>query len=563
MALKIKSKVALGVIFLFALLTLVGGTSYFYFNKLTSDAKTILQDNYETLGYTKGMLEALDDWNLNNKKAREQFEKNLSAQQDNITEPGEQPATRALRLHYDRFLLFKDSLRFITTMRDDISRIMQINLTAISLKNNSIQQSAENAKIIIAIILTICVLVGFTFIVNFPGFIAGPIMKLTQGIKAIAAKNYSQRIYLNRNDEFGELANAFNSMAQQLDEYENSNLARILFEKKRAETVINSLQDASIGIDNKSIVLFANKQALNLLSLKETDIVGKKTESIAQRNDLFKYLVNEKNNIPFKIGVENRENYFTKETIDITGEEGTATGYVIVVKNVTSFKELDVAKTNFIATISHELKTPLASSDFSLKLLEDERVGILNSDQKELVQNIRTDNQRMLRILSELLDLSQVESGRIHLNLQPITPQDLIQKAIDSTANAAKAKHITLHANIATQKNVVADADKTTWVLNNFISNAIKHSAENSKIKIDVTENTSYISFHVKDDGIGIDNKYLPHVFDRFFKVPGQKGGTGLGLAISKEFIEAMGGNIYADSEPGKGSIFSFELKRA
>ena len=92
------------------------------------------------------------------------------------------------------------------------------------------------------------------------------------------------------------------------------------------------------------------------------------------RNDLFKYLVNEKNNIPFKIVVENRENYFTKETIDIPGTEGEA-GYVIVVKNITSFKELDVAKTNFIATISHELKTPLASSDFSLKLLEDERVG--------------------------------------------------------------------------------------------------------------------------------------------------------------------------------------------
>jgi len=563
MALKIKTKVALGVIFLFVLLSTVGGISYFYFNKFISDTKTILQSNYRTLDYSKGMLEALDNWNSHAINARRQFDTSLAAQEQNVTEPGEYAATRQLRKDYDSFLSEKDSLHLVIAMRDDISHIMQINLKAIAEKNNSIQKSAESIKLLITAILTICVLVSFTFIVNFPGFIANPISKLTEGIKGIAAKNYSQRIYLNRRDEFGELANAFNSMAQQLDEYENSNLAKILFEKKRAETVINSLQDASIGIDNKNVVLFANKQALNLLSLKETDVVGKKTDEVMTRNDLFKYLLTEKNNIPFKIVVENKENYFIRETIDIASDDGTPTGYVIVVKNVTSFKELDVAKTNFIATISHELKTPLASSDFSLKLLEDERVGVLNNEQKELVQNIKNDNQRLLRILSELLDLSQVESGKIRLNLQSASPGILIQKAIESTANAAKSKHINVHINLATEKNVIADEDKTTWVLNNFISNAIKHSSENSNIVIDVKENNLHISFHVKDEGIGIDKKHLPRVFDRFFKVPGQKGGTGLGLAISKEFIEAMDGKIYATSETGKGSTFSFDLKKA
>ena len=103
--------------------------------------------------------------------------------------------------------------------------------------------------------------------------VASPIISLTEGIKAIANKNYGQRIHLNRKDEFGDLANAFNSMAEKLDDYEHSNLSKILFEKQRAETVINSLKDASIGIDNKGIVLFANQQALQLLNLKEQDIV--------------------------------------------------------------------------------------------------------------------------------------------------------------------------------------------------------------------------------------------------------------------------------------------------
>src|SRR3954465_3371744 len=135
MALKIKTKVALGVVFLFTLLTVVGGISYFYFNKFTSETKTILQDNYETLGYTKGMLEALDDWKLDSAKARGQFEKNFIAQENNITESGEDTATRLLRQDYDSFLLQKNTQYLIEAIRDDISRIMQINLNAITLKN--------------------------------------------------------------------------------------------------------------------------------------------------------------------------------------------------------------------------------------------------------------------------------------------------------------------------------------------------------------------------------------------------------------------------------------------
>ena len=113
---------------------------------------------------------------------------------------------------------------------------------------------------------------------------------------------------------------------------------------------------------------------------------------------------------------------------------------VIVLKNITSFKELDVAKTNFIATISHELKTPLASSDFSLKLLEDERVSKLSPEQKELIENLKSDNKRMLKILSELLNMSQVEAGRIQLNMKKVNPAEIIENAIQAVARYAKKK---------------------------------------------------------------------------------------------------------------------------
>lgn len=561
MAIKLKTKVALGGIFLFALLILVGAVSFYYFNRITEEAGDIIKDNYETLNYSRDMLNEMDALSgKDSSKGYFNFEQHLQLQEKNITEPGEKELTESLRKNFEgiKQKASADSLRFL--IRKDISSIMQVNLAAIDKKNQAAQASAQSAKTVITFCLTICLLIGFTFLFNFPALVASPVASLTEGIKAIADKNYSQRIHLNRKDEFGELANAFNTMAERLDEYEHSNLSRILFEKQRAETVINSLKDASIGIDNKGIVLFANQQALQLLHLANADIIGLPQEDVKKRNDLFRFLINEQNNIPFKIVVEGKENYFTKEIIELSHENQKA-GQVIVLKNITPFKELDVAKTNFIATVSHELKTPLASSDFSLKLLEDERVGTLTPEQKELVQNLKDDNKRLLRILSELLDMSQVESGKIQLNLQAVQPVVLVNKAIESVQNVAKEKNISIKTALPENLPAIkADADKTTWVLNNFLTNAIRYSAAHTDILLTIEKKENRILFSVQDFGKGIDPQYKDKIFDRYFRVPGSKEGTGLGLAICKEFIEAQGGRVMVDSDFGKGSRFSFEL---
>lgn len=561
MAVKLKTKVALGGLFLFALLILVGAVSFFYFNRLTEDSKEIVKDNYETLNYSRDMLKELDAiGSKDSTTAFNVFEKNLQLQEDNITEPGEKEMTESLRKKFNRLKKegMVDSLPLL--IRKDISGIMQVNLQAIDNKNQAVQASAQRAKTIITICLTVCLLLGFTFLFNFPSLVASPIASLTEGIKAIANKNYGQRIHLNRKDEFGDLANAFNSMAEKLDEYEHSNLSKIMFEKQRAEAVINSLKDASIGIDNKGVVLFANQQALQLLNLKESDIISLPQEKVQQRNDLFRFLINEQNNIPFKIVVEGKENYFTKEAVELNHGDQKA-GHVIVLKNITPFKELDVAKTNFIATISHELKTPLASSDFSLKLLEDERVGTLTSEQKELVQSLKDDNKRLLRILSELLDLSQVESGKIQLTLQAVQPWGLVDKAISSLQNAAKQKNISIQKKITENIPAVkADTDKTTWVLNNFLTNAIRYSNNDAEVIISVQQQGNKVQFSVQDFGKGIEPQYQDKIFDRYFQVPGTKEGTGLGLAICKEFIEAQEGKIWVESVFGKGTKFGFEL---
>lgn len=560
MAVKLKTKITLGSIFLFVLLVIVGAVNFYYLNRISAESRQIVKNNYETLSYSREMLDELNT--AGDSVVFERFEKTLQLQEKNITEKGEKELTESLRKNFNELKRNgkKDSMAAL--IRKDIAGIMMVNLKAIDFKNQAAQASAEKAKTIITICLTVCLLVGFTFLYNFPSSVAGPVASVTEGIKAIEAKNYKHRINIERNDEFGEVANAFNNMAEKLDEYEHSNLAKILFEKQRAETVINSLKDASIGLDNKGKILFANQQALQLLNLKEADIVGQLKMDVEKRNDLFRFLVNEQNNTPFKIVVENKENYFTKELLDIQQKDEKA-GTVIVLRNITPFKELDTAKTNFMSTISHELKTPLASSDFSLKLLEDERVGNLNDEQKQLVQSLKDDNKRLLRILSELLDMSQVESGRLQLNISKVSPYTVVEKAEQFVQNAARDKSISIKKSVADNlPSINADEEKLIWVLNNFLTNAIKHSYENSEVQILVKQEEGRLVFAVKDNGKGIEEKYLPRVFERYFKVPGtsEKSGTGLGLAISKEFIEAHGGSVAVESLFGSGSTFSFSL---
>lgn len=556
MSAKLKTKITLGVVFLFTLLLLVGAAGLFYLDKTITGQRDILKDNYETIGYTKNMLQALDSAG-----GMAAFQENLRAQEANITEPGEAAATAALRKHLDQFNSSPESAELKNVLRNDINRIMQINLGAIIEKNRMVGKNAEDARFIITMLLTICALVGFTFVYNFPGYIAGPVTRLTKGIKGIAAKNYSERIHLNRNDEFGEMASAFNHMAEELDRYEHSNLAKIMFEKKRAETVINSLKDASIGIDRNGTVLFANTRALQLLNLSETDMIGKSSEALAQKNDLFRFLWGNESDQPFRIVVNDKEQFFSKETIDISDAEGSI-GNMIALKNITPYKELDVAKTNFIATVSHELKTPLASSDFSLKLLEDSRIGSLNEEQKELVKSLKADNQRLLKILSELLDLSQVESGKMQLHITEVDPSAPVRRAVAAVEAAAHEKQIQVAATIAQGlPNIRADEEKTAWVLINFLTNAIKNSGENTQVHVKVVLEDQSVTFSVEDHGRGIAPEYQQRIFDRFYKVPGTgRTGTGLGLSISKEFIEAMGGRIGVESQPGQGSRFYFNL---
>lgn len=572
---RIKTKVTLGVAFLFGVTIAIGVLGLYYLKQLSDDANNILTNNYESLEYTKRILDA-SETHAENPSAVRIMEENIVKQEGNITEPGELEHTALMRSAFDR--LRTDSLgksEQLRNIRKEALAIQELNMKAIVRKNEITQKTAKKASTFLIVIGSVFLLIAFTFIVNFPGYIANPIVQLTNSIKAIANKDYEERLEFSRKDEFEELANAFNRMAEKLDEYEHSNLANLLFEKKRIETIINRMHDPLIGLDENRKILFVNTGALELLSLTEEKLIGKYAPDVAVSNDLLRKLIQgiwegeeNKNEGLLKIYADDKESYFSREIIPIsytpTGEvEPMSIGNVILLRNITPFKEHDLAKTNFIATISHELKTPIASLQMGVQLLRDDRIGSLNQEQQRLVQTVSDEASRLAKITNELLDLAQVETGNIKLNLQMVDPSEIIENAFEAVKFQADQQHIVVETNLDKELPPIrVDKDKTTWVLINFLTNAIRHSPQNGQIIIRANRENGHLQFSVKDFGMGIDPKYKDKLFDRFYQVPGAvtRKGTGLGLSISKEFIEAQGGTIEVESELGQGSTFKFSF---
>lgn len=579
---KIKTKLSLGFGFLFLIVIFFGAISLFYINNISLSSKIILKDNYESLKYSRDLRSVLDEATMPFfEKVNTGISKQLFLLRSNVTEPGEDKAVAALYKALSQLNMpASDSITHRSSLKEvyrQLRVIEELNMDAIVRKNETTRKDVERAATNLIIIASICLLILFSFSVNFPGFVADPLKEFSDAIKEISRKNYRQHLEFPGDNEFSELAKEFNTMAAQLNKWESSNMAKLQSEKLRIEAIIEQMQDAIIGLNERKEILFINRVAAQLLNMNEKDVIGKDATAVVKSSDLLSRILQVRNSDkPIKIYADGKESYFQLERREITvpvyedrpdeiiKASNKTAGEVYVLKNITQYKELDEAKTNFIATVSHELKTPISSIKMSLKLIADERIGTLNPEQQELIQHIKEDCGRLLKITGELLDLAQVETGNLQLNFVQADPKTIALYAIDAVAFQAEQKSIELE--LISRNDlppVYVDTEKTAWVLVNFLSNALRYSSSKSKVIIQILEKGNNIEFSVRDFGKGIDEQYQKRLFDRYFQVPtdgNNKSGSGLGLAISKDFIEAEGGRIWVESAIGEGSRFCFSL---
>lgn len=454
-------------------------------------------------------------------------------------------------------------------------------LTATEPDSPAAEPGMNRALTWIMIIGGICICIGLWILFKIPNSINSPFKSLVKGILEIANHNYDAKLDLRGDKELEEVSKNFNRMAKRLKDYHNSTISDLMASKRYLETIINSINEPIVGLDNEQIILFINNEALNILNLKREDVIRKSAQEIAMRNDLLRRLIcgmwedkKKEQEAPkskresLKIYADNKESYFQVKYMEITmrGNDGVTMekrGDVIMLKNVTEFQELDTAKTTFISTVSHELKTPISAIMMSLQLLEDKRVGGLNPEQEELSRSIKENSERLLSITGELLNMTQVESGKLQLKPKITKPIELIDYAIK--ANRVQAEKFGIQVEVDYPEKIgklFVDSEKIAWVLTNLLSNAVRYSSEAGRVVIGARQqDDNHIAMFVQDFGKGIDSRYHESIFEHYFRVPGTKvQGTGLGLSISRDFVEAHGGTLTVDSELGKGSVFTMVL---
>ena len=592
----IKSKISAGGIFLFSVLLLDSVLGIIFINRLAQQSKGTIVENYSSVEYTMNMLKSLEDMNkysltkLNSSNyisSRNVFEKNLSLESNIITEKGERKLVDQLHSYYEKYLNHlenKDQEGKVIgqageeyfSLRNTIIAIYQLNMSAIKNKSNRLQTTADEVIIYMLGIAVLSIIITLVFIFTFPSKIVKPIKELTAKIKSISERDYEQRLELNTKDELGELANAFNIMADRLKIYEARQIDKLLFEQKRLEAVVQNIEDGILFMDESWKIVLINDTITNITGLKEKDILQKYITDVAEQNDLIRTIykslktktTDEETELKLiRIASGGKEIFYniTSEEIITYSEvekKETFIGNLILLKNITKYQERDKAKTNLLATASHELKTPLSSINLGLKLLEDKSLGELNLGQKDVINSLKQQSSRLSGVIKELLQYSQIESGNIKLKFSSIKPDVIVDIGITALAMQLSEKNIDLNTSIEEGlHDISADVEKLVFVFINILNNAIRYSKTGNEIKINLRKRDTDIEYSIKDNGPGISKEDCEKIFQRFTQVGNKTSqGWGLGLAISKEFMQAQNGRIWVESELGKGSKFIFTM---
>ncbi|MEG0518478.1 MAG: ATP-binding protein [Bacteroidales bacterium] len=558
---KIKSKLTYSIGSLLIVIILLGLLSARNIKQMKRDTENILANNYNSVKYAQQMQAALNIFHKDT-TALNTFMRSLQLQKENITEPYEKEATEELIREFMVFRQNPDQRNFVA-MSEILNRIVLLNISVISNKAAVANKTANQSLILIIVVASLSAIVAMLMLIRFPRSFTRPIKELIEGIVEISNHNYDNRLNFSSKSEFEQVALSFNRMAEELAVFQKSSMAKIITTKRYLEIIINSIGEPIIGLDSNKTVLFVNNAASSILNLQAEKMINQSALDLSLHNDLFRRLIrglekNETDNEPLKIYSNNKESYFEVHYVLPAEHQGS----VIILNNITKFKELDNAKTNFISTISHELKTPISAILMSLKLLEDKRVGEMNPEQRALSTSIKESSDRLLSITGELLKMTQVEAGVLQLIPKVTKPIELINYALNATRILAEKFGCNIEVEYPNKiSKLFIDSEKIAWVVTNLLSNAIHYSSENARIIIGARQIDKVVEIYIKDFGKGIDPRYHKSIFDRYFRVPGTKiQGSGLGLAISKDFLEAHGGSIRVESEVGKGSCFIASL---
>jgi NtrC-family two-component system sensor histidine kinase KinB len=604
----LRKKIFIGYGITLVLMVLVLVWAFFNVWNLGQASDAILKENYKSILAAENMVYAIErqdsaillmflgyqeqGWN--------QFRENesvffqwLGRAKDNITVEGEDKIVNMIETEYSKYLDHVSELRPISvagprktgafyhetilpsflSVRDTCIRLREINQENMFKVSNRAHFIAKRAIWSMAIIGMVAIAIGLGFSLVLSNLLVKPVREMVDATQKIAEGNYEIEISTRSEDELGRLTDEFNSMAKKLKGFHDLNIEQIMEEKRKSEAIIRSIDDGIILVDGEFRVTGMNPMARRILDLPPDSPQNRHFLEVLESEQLFNYIkesmesgkppsIEEKQNL-FTVEKEGTRRHYQFSITPVRGKKGVLIGVVLLLRDVTRLAELDRLKSEFVMTASHELRTPLTSIGMSIDLLLESAIKKLNEKEQQLLSAAHEEVQRLKAFVSNLLDLSKIEAGKMEMELSSISIRVLFEKAatVFNAQKEEKAVNLSFDAPEGLP-NVKADDNKITWVLTNLISNALRYTPSGGHIKLSAESFGPYVQISVNDDGAGIPYEYQSKIFDKFVQVKSDKavGGSGLGLAICKEIVRAHGGTIWVDSVPGSGSTFTFTL---
>lgn len=602
----LKRKILVGYGIAFALMAVVVVWAVANLVSLGRASDAILRENYRSILAAENMINALERQDSgvllillgSRDEGMTQFRTNeaaflewLGRAKDNITIDGEAELVESIESSYGDYRaitaevsptaglqsasihVYEESVRNVfLRVREHCIELRTLNEKTMYAASLRARRVAERAIWSTAAVAGSALVLALVFSLFMADRIVRPLRSFMQAARRISEGDYEVTVPVDTGDELGHLAREFNRMAERLVAYRQMNIEEIIAEKNKGEAILSSIADGLIVFDTDLRVTAINPSARELFDLEFSDcatarcddltVLRPAAESIRQTitHGAQPDIPDERRIIDIANGETSRHYLFSVTAI--RGRDRNVSGAVVLLRDVTRLKEVERLKSEFVMAASHELRTPLTSLGMSVDLLMERVAPELSDRNRQLVNTAHEEVHRMKALVSNLLDLSKIEAGRIELEMFRVPISTLFDHVKSVFKGQAEMKGVGIVADLADGLPPVrADANKITWVLTNLVSNALRYSSEGGRIALSAGAAGLFVHVSVHDDGPGIPKEYQASIFEKFVQVAGRdSGGSGLGLAICKEIVRAHGGTIWVESSPGGGSTFTFTL---
>jgi len=599
----LRNKLLLSFLIFIATLVALGVWSALSLRELGEVSRRIIAHNYDSVVAAQDMKESLERIDSSalfllledRDRAMEQFNQHrarfdaaFGKADGNITEPGETEIIDAIRSDRDEYYrrfedfvasgerrrpgdYFQQLEPLFNKIRAECDQLLQLNQRAMAAKSDAAAGVARREFIFTLALAGALGAAGLALAVLLANGITRPLRELTATAARIAGGDLTAKARVKSRDEIGILAAEFNRMAERIQQLRRSDLGRLVTAQQTTEAAIDSLFEPVIVTDGEGKITRLNRAAESLFGAR-ANVIGKSISEVAHDQRIAmavseslraeRSVAAESVAAAIPISINGTEQSFRLRTTPMRDAEGHLLGAVALLEDITRLREMDRFKSEFVDTAARYLQTPLLNLQMGLHCLISDAAGEMTDEQKDILYACREDGERLERLMRDLTDLSRIESGEAAPRLAPVRIEDVVQSAVETFRLRAEAKDQSLKTDIATAlPQFHADAEQIKRVLDNLLSNAIRHTPRGGEIRITAARREDYISISVADTGYGIPPEHLTRLFHRFLSVPGaQPGSTGLGLAISKRLVEAHGGQISARSEVGRGTTITFTL---